>query len=145
LTFALSPALDHRSTLAIPSLHAWNLGGLSGRLDQLLTGGPLSGLDGNTSQALRVVDEALAQLDQIEGAVNGFYNAAVTTSSDLLQQLETSLTDAIREVDGYDENEEVLLLAKNQELASNALAGLAVLSQQRAGVVQLIQQLAGLA
>jgi flagellin-like hook-associated protein FlgL len=145
LTFALSPALQHRSTLAIPSLHAWRLGGVSGRLDQLMSGGPLSGLDGNTSQALRVVDEAIAQLSQVEASVNGFYNSAVTVSSNLLRDLQDGLLDAVAEVDGYDQNVEAVLLAKNQELASNALAGLALLSQQRASLVHLIQQVAGLA
>jgi len=144
LTFALSTDANHRSTLAIPGLQPARLGGPSGRLDQIASGGLVSGLDGNTSQAIRIVDEALADLTRIEGSVDGFFNAAVTTSSNLLADLEEDLQDAITETDGYDENEETVLLLKNQQLAANALAGLTVLNQQRAGIVAVIQQIAGL-
>lgn len=144
LTFALSESLGHRSTLSIPALHAARLGGSSGRLDQIASGGDVSGLDGNTSQAIRIVDEALADLTRIEGSVDGFQTAAVTTASGLLADLEEDLEDAIAETDRYDENEETLLLAKNQELAANALAGLSILNQQRADIVLLLRQIAGL-
>ena len=73
------------------------LGGPSGRLDQLASGGTLDGLDSNTSQAIRVVDEALADLTRIEGAVDGFFNSAITSTSDLLSALETDLEDAVDE------------------------------------------------
>ena len=144
LTFATSTDLHYTSTLAIPSLHAESLGGLSGTLDQIASGGDYSGLSTNTSQAIRIVDEALADLTRVEGSVDGFYNAAVTSSSSLLGALQSDLEDAINETDGYNEDEESLLLAKNQQLANNALSGLAILNQQRYGIVQLIQQTAGL-
>jgi flagellin-like hook-associated protein FlgL len=144
LSFALSTNPTRRSTLSIPGLHAARLGGGSGTLDQIASGGTVSGLDGNTSRAIRIVDEALADLTRVEGSVDGFYDAAVTTSSDLLADLEEDLGDAITQTDGYDVNEETLLLAKNQQLASNALAGLSILNQQRADIVLLIQQIAGL-
>jgi len=144
LSFALSPSLTHRSTLSIPALGAARLGGQSGTLDRIASGGTVSGLDANTSQAIRIVDEALADLTRVEGSVDGFYNAAVTTSSNLLADLQEDLEDAIAQTDGYDENEETLLLAKNQQLASNALAGLSIVNQQRADIVLLIQQIAGL-
>jgi flagellin-like hook-associated protein FlgL len=144
LTFALSPSLQHRSTLAIPGLHAAQLGGASGTLDQIASGGDVSGLDGNTSRAIRIVDEALADLTRVEGSVDGFQTSAVTSASSLLADLEDDLEDAITQTDGYDEDKETVLLAKNQQLAANALSGLSILSQQRAGVVQLIQQIVGL-
>jgi len=144
LSFALSPSVSHRSTLSIPGLHAALLGGPSGSLDEVASGGTVSGLDGNTAQAIRIVDEALADLTGVEGSVDGFYNAAITTSSDLLADIQDDLEEAITQTDGYDENEETVLLAKNQQLAANAAAGLSIISQQRAGIVLLIQKLAGL-
>jgi len=144
LRFALSPELDYPSTLAVPSLYAWDLGGISGRLDQLASGGALSGLDGNTSQAIRVVDEALGQLEIVQGVVDGFYNASVQTASSLLADFQEDLETTIEAVDGYDENEESYLLSKNLQLSANAVAGLAMLTEQRESLVALVELLAGL-
>ena len=144
LTFALSESLSHRSTVAIPGLDSIQLGGISGRLDQIASGGVYSGLDANTSRALRIVDEALGQVEVVQGAVEGFSTAAITSSSDLLSALQTELTNAVAQTDGYSQQEEETLLARNQQLASNAIAGLAILNQQRAEIVTLVQKIAGL-
>lgn len=144
LVFSLSTELSRRAAVAIPGLQAARLGGISGTLDEIASGGPYAGLGDNASRAIRIVDEAIARLDLIEGAVDGFYDAAVTSSSTLLGEIQTELGDAIAQTDGYNEDEETLLLAKYEDLASNARAGLAVLAQQRSGIVALIQKLAGL-
>lgn len=144
LTFALSSDLNHTSTLAIPGLQAERLGGLSGRLDQLASGGTLAGLGENTSQAIRVVDEALAELTVLEGAVDGFYNAAISSASGLLSDLEDDLVDAIDDVNLVDDDEETERMAYCLDLASNAVAGLTILRQQRSSIVGMIQKIAGL-
>ena len=144
LTFALSSDLKHRSTLAIPSLLSARLGGVSGSLGDLAGGGPLSGLDEQTSQAIRVVDEALADLTRTEGVVDGFYNASITSASDLLAELEDNLEDAVDAVNLADATEEGARVAYYQDLASHSVAGLAILYQQRRGIVNILQQIAGL-
>ena len=144
LTFSLFADPVRSSTLAIPGLHAARLGGLSGSLDQLASGGTLAGLDENTSAAIRVVDEALADLTRIEGAVDGFYNASITSASSLLADVQEDLEDAVDEINLVDDNEESERMLYYIDLASNSVAGLAVLSQQRAAVVNLLQQIAGL-
>jgi len=144
LSFTLTSDLNRRATLAIPGLQAERLGGLSGRLDELASGGGLDGLDANTSQAIRVVDEALAELTLIEGAVDGFYDASISSASGLLSDLEEDLEDAVDEINLVDTTEETQLQTYYQNLASNSIAGLAVIRQQRSGIVTLIQQIAGL-
>jgi flagellin-like hook-associated protein FlgL len=144
LTFALSPQLTRTSTLAIPGLQPGRLGGLSGTLDQLASGGSLADLGSHTSQAIRVVDEALADLTRIEGSVDGFANAAVASTSGLLSDLQDDLQDAIDDVNLVDETEESVRLARYQDLASNSVAGLTILYQQRRGIVNMLQQIAGL-
>lgn len=144
LTFAMSTDLHYRSSLSLPGLTSTQLGGISGRLSDLLTGGSAAGLANNTSQALRIVEEALGQVDVADGIVSGFYNSSVAASNALLDDLKTDLEKAISQTDGFDEDEENLLLAKNQGLASNALAGLAIMYQQRQAIIDLIRQVAGL-
>jgi flagellin-like hook-associated protein FlgL len=144
LTFALTTDVGRRSTLAIPGVQAAQLGGPSGRLDQLASGGTLDDLGSNTSQAIRVVDEALGELTRIEGVVDGFYNAAITSASGFLSDVEDDLEAAIDDVNLVNDQEETQRLAAYLDLASNATVGLAVLRQQQYSIVRLIQQIAGL-
>ncbi|MBN2021822.1 MAG: hypothetical protein JW809_03430 [Pirellulales bacterium] len=144
LTFALSTSLAHRSTIAIPGLQPELLGGLSGKLSQIATGGAYSGLDGNTSRAIRILDEATAQFTRAQGSVDGFHNAQVTSASNLLSAMQDDIDDAIDQTDGFNEEEELVLLAKNEALVQNAIASLAILGQQRASLVDLLKQIAGL-
>lgn len=144
LRYQLSSNLARHATLAIPGLQPNRLGELSGTLDQIASGGAYSGLGSNTSRASRIVDEAMAGLDRVEGNVDGFYNATIASASSFLSELETNLTTAIAQTDGYNEAESAALRAHYQQLAENAVAGLSILYQQRARVVLLLQQIAGL-
>jgi len=144
LSFALGEDSSIRSTLAIQGVQAYQLGGLSGSLDQLATGGSIAGLNTNTSQAIRVVDEALADLTRVEGRIDGFANAAIASSSALLTGLQDSIQNTIDGLDKVDDQEEILLRDKNQALATNAIAALSVLDTQRQSILALIKQIAGL-
>ena len=144
LTFALSPELDRTATLAVPDVQARRLGGNSGTLDQLQTGGSLSGLGNNTAQAIRVVDEAIGELTRVNGNVDGFYAAAVSTASALLTDLQTDLEASIESIDGVNDVEEEDIQLYYEGLAANSVAGLAVLNQQRYAIINMIQHIAGL-
>ena len=144
LKFSLSSSVYDVTTLGIGGVQTAQLGGISGSLDQLAASGSLAGLSTNTSQAIRVVDEALAELSQIEGVVDGFTDYSVASSAALYAGFESTFEDAIDNINEVDDDAEALLLLKNQQLASNALSSLSVLANQRAGILALIQQIAGL-
>ncbi len=144
LRFALTPEPGRVSTLSIRGLHPEMLGGLSGNLADLATGGTYAGLDDNAPRAVRIVDEALAMLTRVQGQVQGFADAAIDSSQALLAGLETNLEDAIDAVDGVDDAEEVVRQDLQAALAQNAVSGLAILANQRADIVSLVRQLAGL-
>lgn len=144
ISFALSTSPSRRFALSIPSVLSAQLGGISGTLDQIASAGPYSGLGDNTSRALRIVDEALNDLTRIEGHVDGFYNAAVTSSSELLGDMQSQLEEAIAQTDGYNESEEQTLLSKALNLHENGLASLQILNTQRQSIISMIQRIAGL-
>ncbi|TWT38726.1 flagellin hook IN motif-containing protein [Blastopirellula retiformator] len=144
LKFNLSTAIGDITTLALPAATTSRLGGFSGVLADLRTGGLFAGLGGNTSAAIRVVDEALAELTLIEGRVDAFADGAVASSSALLTGLKSTLEDSIDSINEVNEDEESLLLEKNRQLADSVLASLAILSDQRSKIVQLIERMAGL-
>jgi flagellin-like hook-associated protein FlgL len=144
LAFNLWTDPSRSATLAPPGLMAAQFSGLSGRLDQLADGGSLAGLGDNTSQAIRVVDEALDRLTRVEGTVDGFSNASITTASNLLADLEEDLTDAIEDIDGVDDALEMQNQVHYETLATNAAVGLSLITQQKYRVLALLQQIAGL-
>jgi flagellin len=144
LSFALTTDPARRSTLSLPSVLPSFLGGLSGTLDQLKSGGSLAGLNNNAPQAIRVVDEALDKLSGVEALADGFADAAISSSSALLDALGDTLDNTIDDINLVDEDEEELLQSKNEALASNAVTGLSILDQQRNSILALIQQIAGL-
>ncbi len=144
LSFALSPELAHSSTLGLTSVAPHRLGGLSGTLDQLRTGEAAGDLGTNAPLAVRIADEALADLTRLEGTVDGFADAAIASSNTLLTELEEELQTTIDVLDKVDENEEALLRDKALELVDNSVAGLAVLANTRSSVLEIIRQIAGL-
>ncbi len=144
LQFALSGDPRALSRLSLPSLLTSALGGPSGTLDQLRSGGGLDGLGDNTATAIRVVDEALGQLDRAEGVIDGFANSTIAAAQSIADSFVTEVQESINKLNQVNEDEENSLLALNQTLAQNASAALALLAQNRQAIVDLIKQLAGL-
>ena len=140
--FAISTDPRHVGKLGLAGVQTAQFRGLSGSLNELASGRSLSGLNTNTSQALRVVDDAIARLKLIDGRLQGFSDSTIDSSEALLNGFATTVSDAIININSADLNEEALLLTKNQDLAKNAIASLSLLDDQRALVVSLLQQLA---
>jgi len=91
-----------------------------------------------------VVDESLVDLARVEGTVDGFFTSSVSTASALMSDLEDDLEASIDDLNLVDSQEESQLISLHQALASNAVAGLAILNQQRNSIVTMIQAIAGL-
>lgn len=142
--FALSPDMADRTSLALSRVSADSLGGLSGKLSDLSSGGSLSGLGANASQAIRVVDEALAQLTLVDAQAKSFADVTVAATSLLLQGYESNLTDSIESINGINQDEESLLLAKNHALSINTVSAISLLQQQQASVLGLVRLLSGI-
>ena len=144
LRYALTTDPSQITTLSVAGVQTANFRDVSGTLDQLATGGTLSGLNQNTSQAVRTVDEALRQLGIMQANVDGFANAAVASSAAMMSSFETTLTDSLTSLNTVNDYEENLLLSKNQTLAANASAALAILQQQQSGWIAILQNIAGI-
>lgn len=144
LRFALSTDVFRTSVLPIRNLAPSVLGGQSGTLDQLSTGGQFAGLNTNAPRAIRIVDEALGILDVVDGLVDGFASQSIASATSLFSALETSLTESIAAIDAIDEEEESLQLAKNQLLIANAQTALEIIALQRNSFVDLVRRAAGL-
>src|SRR6185503_12478446 len=115
LTFSNAPTLKfalgtgtNQTVLGLRGVLLETLGGNSGTLDQIASGGSLSGLSTSTAQAIRVVDEALGQLTILSGQVNGFADFTIESSAGLLSDWDGNLTTALVSMNGVDEDAENL-------------------------------------
>lgn len=144
LSFVLSTNVGSRATLSIASMLTADLGGYSGKLSQIGTGGAYSGLGDNTAQALRIVGESISQVTRAQGNIGGFQRASIESASSLLTDLQEDLEDSIVSIDGVDPAEESERISLYTALADNAISGLAIINQQRSMVVNMIKSIAGL-
>lgn len=142
--FSLTPDISKKTTFALPGIQPELLGGASGALTDLLSGGSLSGLGSNTSAALRVVDEALGKLTVLEGRVNAFADVTVESASRLLGGLAGNVQDTLDSLNRVNEDEESLKLAKSQTLAATTLQSMAIMQQQKFNALGLLKLIAGI-
>lgn len=142
--FTLTTDVSKLSAFAVAGIQPELLGGASGTLTDLLSGGALSGLGANTSGAIRVIDEALGKLTLMDGQVDAFADVTVESASKMLDEIEGNLKDTLDALNGVNEDEESLSLARNQTLASSTISALAIVQQQRFNPLGLVQLLAGI-
>ena len=142
--FALSTRSSERIKLALPGVFPETLGGVSGVLSSLESGGSLAGLGTNSAQAIRVVDEALAQLSTIEGRVNAFADISVASADELLTSLEANVEDSLDSLNSVDEDAEELVRSRYMALSDNVVTAIAIMQQQQSSMISLLRQMAGL-
>jgi len=130
--------------LSLPGVQAVRLGGVSGNLQELASGGSLSGLDSNAAAALRVVEESLSDLDRIEGITSGYVDGTLAAASSVAAARSDNIDDSIEAINGVNYEQQQAVIDLYSDLADNATAGLIIMSQQRSAIVTLIQQMAGL-
>jgi flagellin-like hook-associated protein FlgL len=142
--FALSMTSSDQTSFALPGLFPELMGGVSGTLAELASGGTAAGLGDNASQALRIVGEALDQLSITEGRIQAFADVTVASAGRLLDGFATELDEAIESIQEVDDDAETARLQRYEALALNTTSAMSILQQYQANMVKLLQSLAGL-
>jgi flagellin-like hook-associated protein FlgL len=142
--FALSTRMSEQTKLALPGLFPELLGGVSGTLADIYSGGAFDGLGTNTSAALRIVDEAIGQLATIDGRISAFADITVASAGRLMDAFAEELETSLETLNTVDTNAETLILAKNESLAANTAAAISILQQQQNYILNIFRQQAGI-
>lgn len=138
LTFLFSADPSDAVTLALPDARTVSLGGATGRLSDLAEGGTASIDSGNFSDAIKILDEASAQVLNARGRLGAFEKTTIGSSQVVLATTEVNLSDAISRIGDADVATETSLLVRNQLLANSAIATLALANQNRQSISSLI-------
>jgi flagellin len=117
--------LAQQANLGIQGVGAHMLGGASGRLSDLATGGDYSLRSGNLGTSQQILDEAIAEVSTLRGRLGAFQRNTVETNINSLQVALENLTAAENNIRDADFATETAALTRSQILVQ---AGTSVLS-----------------
>ena len=134
-TFQVGPDVVSRQqvTLGIRSINTVMLGGVSGVLSELRSGGRanLSPVDqgGNTNLAFRIVEESLLAITGIRGRLGTMQKATLETNINVLTDTLSALTEAESQIRDTDFAEETSNLTRAQILVQANMNTLGIANQ----------------
>lgn len=130
-------------SLGIEAVNTARLGGVSGKLYELGSGGGKSLLDvGPTnpgSALVSILEEALQKVTDLRGRLGALQKTVIETNVSSLGVSLESITDARSQIIDTDFAEETANLTKNQILVQSGLSVLAIANQNPAQVLSLLQ------
>ncbi len=139
--FQLGPDVvsNQQARLGIQSVNTAKLGGVSGRLYELRSGGTKS-LENDTNAAARVVEEVITQVTTMRGRLGAFQRTTLETNIRALADTLEALTAAESSIRDADFAAESANLTRAQILVQSGLSVLSIANQNPRNVLALLQQ-----
>lgn len=129
---------NQQARLGISSVSTARLGGASGRLFQLGTGGSAS-LASNPSLAASIVDEAIGQISNLRGRLGAFQATTLDSNTTTLNDTVNNLTEAESSIRDADFAAESAKLTRAQILTQSATSVLGIANQSPQSVLSLLR------
>ncbi len=138
--FQLGPDVvsNQQARLGIGSVNTSKLGGTSGKLFQLGTGGSAS-LISDTTTAARIVEEAIDQVTSLRGRLGAFQRTTLETNKQALNDTLVNLTDAESSIRDADFASESAALTRAQILVQSGTTVLQISNQNPQNVLALLR------
>lgn len=138
LVLNFSPSPDDTSILSLPNVHATNLGGDSGSLSELTTGGSLSLAGGSFSGMIDTLDAARDQVLYARAEAGAFEKYSIESSMRVLDEMEESFTAGISRLMDTDVAQEASSLLRAQILVTSGMAMVGNSTRPRGLIGQLL-------
>jgi flagellin len=137
--FQLGPDVvsNQQARLGIASVNTAALGGVSGKLYQLGSGGTAD-LASDPTTAARVVEEAINQVTSLRGRLGAFQRTSLETNKNALNDTLSNLTEAESSIRDADFAEETANLTRSQILVQSGTRVLAIANQNPQNVLALL-------
>ncbi len=130
---------NQQARISMPSVHVTRLGGISGSLDDLRTGGVYS-MKNDTKGAYRVVEEAIEQVTFLRGRIGAFQKNQVEVNMDNLVDFISNASEANSELRDADFAEWTSALTRSQLLVQSAVSVLGKTSENARALLGLLQR-----
>jgi flagellin len=138
--FQLGPDVvsNQQARLGIGSVNTARLGGASGFLYQLASGGPAE-LTTGTNLAADIVNEAIDQVTTLRGRLGAFQRTLLETNKNALNDTLVNLTDAESQIRDADFAAETAALTRAQILVQSGTTVLQIANQNPQNVLALLR------
>jgi flagellin len=139
-TFQLGPDIvsNQQARIGIGSVSTGTLGGVSGRLYELKSGGAKSIIT-NSSGAASVVDEVITKVTSLRGRLGAFQRTTLETNINSLTDTLSNLTDAESSIRDADFAAETARLTRAQILVQSGTQVLQIANQNPQNVLSLLR------
>jgi flagellin len=139
--FQLGPDVvsNQQARLGITSVNTSSLGGVSGKLYQLGTGGDSSLSSGSLDTAAAIVDEAINQVTSLRGRLGAFQRTTLETNKQALNDTLVNLTDAESTIRDADFASETAALTRAQILVQSGTTVLQIANSNPQNVLALLR------
>jgi flagellin len=138
--FQLGPEVvsNQQARIGITSVNTARLGGVSGKLFQLGSGGSAD-LSSDATVAAQIVDEAINQVTGLRGRLGAFQRTSLETNKNALNDTLVNLTDAESQIRDADFAAETAALTRAQILVQSGTVVLQITNQNPQNVLALLQ------
>jgi flagellin len=138
--FQLGPEVvsNQQARIGVTSVNTARLGGVSGKLFSLGSGGSAD-LDSDTTVAAQIVDEAINQVTGLRGRLGAFQRTSLETNKNALNDTLVNLTDAESQIRDADFASETAALTRAQILVQSGTVVLQISNQNPQNVLALLQ------
>jgi len=139
--FQLGPDVvsNQQARIGITSVNTAQLGGSSGKLFQLGSGGT-SDLSSDTTTAAKIVEEAINQVTSLRGRLGAFQRTTLETNKQALNDTLVNLTDAESSIRDADFAQESASLTRAQILVQSGTTVLQIANSNPRNVLALLRQ-----
>ncbi len=130
-TFVFSPDVTDTATVTMPKVSTSALGGLSGVLSDLGSGGSANLVDGDLTTAASIIEEAGSQIVNSRASLGAFDKYTVQASIGMLNGMEQNISSAFSQLHDTDVAKESSQLIRAQILVEAGISALMLTGQSR--------------
>jgi len=138
LNFALTSDPGVRSELTLPEINAAALGGDSGTLNDLASGGSAAAEGGDLAQAMAIIDEASSQVMEARAEAGAFEKYAVDSAQRTTESMQVELSSALSEIADTNVAQAASEMVRAQVLIDAGVAALSFTLEQRENASSMI-------
>ena len=142
LEFVVGTTASATARVGMPNLTTSSLGGVTGKLSSILSGGDNTLTGDKAAEALRILDDAIDDVTRSQAVIGGFQEYTLGSSSRVLSSTMENLSSALSSVQDTDVALETALLANNQLLMQTTYEALSITNLQNQGVLSLLRSTA---